>query len=146
MDPISPPGRNGWPRVNRETNLSLSDGGSVKKDGYAIAAGWRRETCGQKEIRLEILGLFSSPQPIVGRRLADRDRIGARKSFLKGFVELPIELALLLGEHRSGRGLCGFLVVFHGRTPWSGTTPCPPLSSGPAALSSERDRAAFQGA
>ena len=28
--------------LNRETNLSLSDGGSVKKDGYAIAAGRRR--------------------------------------------------------------------------------------------------------
>jgi hypothetical protein len=112
MDPVSPPGRNGGPRVNRDTILSLSDGGSVKKDGYAIADEWRRRPPGRREIRVEIFGLFSSPQSIVRRRLADGHRIGPRKSFLKGFVELPIELALLLRDRRSGRGLCGFVVVF----------------------------------
>jgi hypothetical protein len=76
-----------------------------------------------------MLELFSSPQPIVRRRLADRDRIGARKSFLKGFVELPIELALPLGEGRSGRGLRGFLVVFSWADSLVWATRCPPLSS-----------------
>jgi hypothetical protein len=117
MDPISPPGRNDRPRVNRDTNLSLSDGGSVKKDGYAIAGGRRRRTLGETEICIEILGLFPSPQPIVRRRLADGYRIGPRKSFLKGFVEQPVEPELLLRDRGSGRGLCGFLVVFHGWTP-----------------------------
>src|SRR5215831_14488385 len=66
---------------------------------------------------VEILELFLAPQPIIRRRLADGHRIGARKSFLEGFIELTIELALLLRERRSGRGLSGFLAVFHGRAP-----------------------------
>src|SRR5947207_6715414 len=66
---------------------------------------------------VEILGLFLAPQPIVRRRLADGHRIGARKGFLEGFVELTIKLPLLLRERRSGGGLCGFLAMFHGRAP-----------------------------
>jgi hypothetical protein len=121
MDPVSPPSRNGGPRVNRETILSLSDGGSVKKDGYAIAGEQRRRSPGRKEIGVEMLGLFPSSQSIIRRRLADRHRIGPRKSFLEGFVELPIELALLLRDRRSGRRPYGFavvlLMVFHWGAP-----------------------------
>jgi hypothetical protein len=117
MDPVSPPGRNDGPRVNRETNLSLSDGGSVKKDGYAIAVERLRRTPGEKQICIEIPGLFLPPQSIVRRRLADRHWIGPRKSFLEGFIEQPIKLALLLGGSSRDRGLCGFLMVFHGRAP-----------------------------
>jgi hypothetical protein len=145
MDPVSPPGRNRGPRVNRQTILSLSDGGSVKKDGYAIAGERRRETPGEMGVYIEILGLFLSPQPIVRRRLADCHGIGPRKSFLKGFVEQPVEPALLLRGRSGSRGLRGFLLVFHGRAPVSETTPCPTLSSGPASFAFERNRAAFQG-
>jgi hypothetical protein len=65
--------------------------------------------------RFENLGLFSLPQAIVRGRLADGDRIGCRKSFLKGFVELPVELAMLLRDRSGGHALGVFLVVFHGR-------------------------------
>jgi hypothetical protein len=76
--------------------------------------------------RIENLGLFSLPQAIVRRRLADGDGIGRRKSFLEGFVELPVELALLLRDRGGGRGLEVFLVAFHGQAPLPEITPCPP--------------------
>src|SRR6516164_9561477 len=95
---------------------------------------------------VEILGLFLAPQPIIRRRLADGHRIGTRKSFLEGFIELTIKLALLLRERRSGRGLSGFLAVFHGRAPCVGQRLASLYVRGPLRSLFERHRAsaAFQ--
>src|SRR5262249_44759418 len=58
IDPVSPPGRKPRPCIDRETILSLSDGGSVKKDGYAIARDQRRDTSGRAKDALKSLDYF----------------------------------------------------------------------------------------
>jgi hypothetical protein len=53
MGPISPPGRKFRAALDRETILSLSDGRSVKKDGYGDARMGFRNSPADRKITLK---------------------------------------------------------------------------------------------